>query len=239
MFLTKYFSITKIVSVLIVFLSINSCAFLKKEIDLAAQKQPPFSVNQRTSPRVQAGQIEAQFNNLFPMPGIKTVKIDVLYFPVEDAVCLEYKLNTYTYQQFWHRAGRRAFVRALESYNDDFDGQKLRNRNTRTKSQYGVAEECYLVWQQSNISAQGYGNANIELGYYFRESSPFFAATQMESYFDSPISDPEFDQTSAEIPMFFTRAQAEELVTLFGQDYLQSIAPDARPPEARRSIFSR
>jgi hypothetical protein len=239
MFLLKSVSITKIASVLIVFLSLNSCAFLKKQADPVINKQPPFSVNQRTSPRVQAGKIDAQFNNLFPMPGIKKVNIDITYFPVEDAVCLEYRLNTYTYQQFWHRAGRRDFVRALENYNEDFDGQKLRNRNTRTKNQYGIVEECYLVWEQSSRTAQGYGNMNIELGYYFRESSPFFSATQMEAFFDSPTFDPDFDQTSAEIPMFFTRAQAEELTAIFAQDYLQSIAPDAQVPEARRGLFSR
>jgi hypothetical protein len=173
------------------------------------------------------------------MPGIRTVNIDVLYFPVEDAVCLEYRLNTFTYQQFWHRAGRRAFVIAFEKYNEDFDAQKLRNRNTRTKNQYGVVEECYLVWEQSSRTAQGYGNMNIELGYYFRENSPFFSATQMEAFFDSPTFDDDFDQVSAEIPMFFTRAQAEELSALFAQDYLQSIAPNAQAPEARRGLFSR
>jgi len=39
--------------------------------------------------------------------------------------------------------------------------------------------------------------------------------------------------------MFFTRAQAEELSALFAQDYLQSIAPNAQAPEARRGLFSR
>jgi len=239
MFLTKSVSVTNIISILIVFLSINSCALIKKQAEPVINRRPPFSVNQRTSPRAQAGQIEAQFNNLFPMPGIKTVKINVLYFPAEDAVCLEYKLNTFTYQLFWHRAGREAFVKALEKYNADFDAQKLSNRNARTRNRYGVVEECYLVWEQSSRTSQGYGNADIELGYYFRENSPFFAATQMEAFFDSPTFDDDFDQVSAEIPIFFTRAQAEGLTALFAQDYLQSIAPDARPPEERRSLFSR
>jgi len=242
MFLTKTFSITKIISVLIVILSINSCAFMKKEVDLAAQKQPPFTVNLNnngTSPRVSAGKIEAQFNNLFPMPGIKSVNIDVIYFPVENAVCLEYRLNTYSYQQFWHRDGRDAFIKALKSYNEDFDGQKLVNRNTRTKSRYGIVEECFLKWQQSSRTTQGYGNMNMELGYYFREGSPFFAVTQLEAFFDSPTFDDDDDHVSAEIPMFFTRAQAEELAALFSQDYLLSIAPDAQAPEGRRGLFSR
>jgi len=240
MFLTKSVSVTKIIFALIVLLSINSCAFLKKQADPVINKQPPFKVNLgNTSPRVPAGKIEAQFNNLFPMPGIKAVNIDVIYFPVENAVCLEYRLNTYLYQQFWHRDGRDAFVKALKKYNEDFEEQKLVNRNNRTKSRYGVVEECFLTWQQASIMEQGYGNVNMELGYYFRENSPFFSVTQLEAFFESPSFNKEDNQASAEIPMFFTRAQAEELAALFSQDYLLSIAPDAQAPEARRGLFSR
>jgi len=240
MFLTKSVSVTKIISVLIVILSISSCAFLKKQADPVINKEPPFKVNfGNTSPRVSAGKIQAQFNNLFPMPGIKTVNIDVVYYPVENAVCLEYRLNTYSYEQFWHRDGRDAFIKALKSYNEDFDGQKLVNRNNRTKNRYGVVKECYLTWQQSNVTSRGYGNMDMELGYYFREGSPFFSVTQLEAFFDSPTFQDDQDQTSAEIPMFFTRAQAEELAALFSQDYLLSIAPDAQPPEGRRGFFSR
>ncbi len=228
----------KIVLILLLVLSLSSCTFLRRQADLAEQKKPPFTVD-LSSPRVPAGQIEAQFNRAFPATGIRKSDVNVIYFPEEDAVCLQFRLNSYTYHQFWHSAGREAFLTALNNYNNDFDGQKLRNRNTRTKKQYGTVEECYVTWQMASLTVLARGNMEIELGYYFRDDSPFFAITQMEAYFESPTLDREKDDVSPEIPMFLTRAQAEELAALFSQDYLSSIAPDAQSPEARRGLFSR
>jgi len=228
----------KIVTLLLIVLSLNSCAFFRKHAELAEQKKPPFTVELK-SPQVPVGKIEAQFNRAFPAPGIRKNDVNVIYFPEEDAVCLQYRLNTYTYHQFWHSAGREAFLTALNNYNKDFDGQRLRNRNTRTKNQYGTVEECYLTWQMGSLTQLAKGNVEIELGYYFRDDSPFFAITQMESYFENPSLNKEDDDISPEIPMFFTKAQAEELAALFSQDYLSSIAPDAQMPEARRGLFSR
>jgi hypothetical protein len=34
---------------------------------------------------------------------------------------------------------------------------------------------------------------------------------------------------SPEIPIFFTRAQADELAALFDQSFLESLAPEIRP----------
>jgi len=228
----------KIILTLLIVLSLSSCAFFRRQSDLAEQKEPPFTVD-LSSPRVPAGKIEAQFNRVPPAPGIRKNDVNVIYFPEEDAVCLQFRLNSYTYHQFWHSAGREAFLTALNNYNEDFEGQRLRNRNTRTKKQYGTVEECYVTWQMASLTVLAKGNMEIELGYYFRDDSPFFAITQMEAYFESPMLDREKDDVSPEIPMFLTRAQAEELAALFSQDYLSSIAPDAQSPEARRGLFSR
>ena len=147
----KIISIKNIVFILLV-LSLNSCTFVNKQADLAAQRRVKFTVDLR-SPQLPIGEIEAQFNNLFPMPGIKTVNIIVIYFPYEDAVCLNYSLNTYTYHQFIHREGRVAFVKAFEQYNSDFESRRLREgRNHRSKTQYGVIEGCFLFWQQMPVA---------------------------------------------------------------------------------------
>jgi hypothetical protein len=70
---------------------------------------------------------------------------------------------------------------------------------------------------------------NIELGYYFRDRAPFFAITQLEAHYESPTFFRDDDMISPEIPIFFTRAQAEELAEFFSQDFLQTLAPDIRP----------
>ena len=208
--------------------SLNSCAFIKKQVEIAEQKKQPFTVSMN-SPQVPAGQIEAQFNRAFPAPGIIKRNVTVTYFPYEDAVCLRFRSNTINYNQFWHRPARVAFLAALKKYNEDFSSQNLRNRNKKTKNQYGTTEGCYLVWQRYNFSRQANGNMEIELGYYFREDSPFFAVTQMPALFESPSLEKDDNETSPEIPIFFTKAQAEELAALFDQGFLEGLAPETRP----------
>jgi len=221
----------KIASVLLIVLSLSSCSIFKKEIIRRGQIVPPLTVDLR-SPQMPAGQIEAQFNRAFPLTGIIKREINVSYFPYEDAVCLQFRLNTLTYQLFWHKEGREAFLKALEKYNDDFTAQKLTNRNNRTKNQYGVVENNYLIWYMSSFTTRARGNLNVELGYYFREDSPFFAITMLEAYFKSPTLEKDDDQTSPIIPVFFTREQAKELAAFFNDSYLRSLAPDVQP--ARR-----
>jgi len=219
--------------VLFIVLSINSCAIFKKEILRREQIVPPLTV-ELNSPNVQIGQIEAQFNRAFPLTGIQKRDINVSYYPYEDAVCLQFKLNTLTYNMFWHRAGRELFVKALAKYSDEFAAQKLTNRNNRTKSEYGTVENNYLIWYMSSFTTRAKGNMNTELGYYFRENSPFFAITLLEAYFTSPTLDKNDDQTSPIIPVFFTRSQAEELAAFFDAEYLRSLAPDM-PQTIRRT----
>jgi len=218
----------KIISILLLAFSLNSCAYINKQADIAEQKRARYTVDMR-SPQVPAGQIDAQFNRAFPATGITKRNVTVTYFPYEDAVCLQFRSNMVTYSQFWHRPARVAFLAALNKYNEDFSAQKLRNRNTKTRNQYGAAESCYVVWQMYAYSRQASGNMEIELGYYFREGSPFFAVTQMPALFESPTLDRNDNETSPEIPIFFTKAQAEELAALFDQGFLEGLAPETRP----------
>jgi hypothetical protein len=39
------------------------------------------------------------------------------------------------------------------------------------------------------------------------------------------------EESSAEVPMFFTRAQADALAAIFDQEYLRSLAPEAESVE--------
>jgi hypothetical protein len=199
--------------------------FFRKERELAALRKEKFAVD-LISPSVDVSEIELQFNRPFPMSGIAKHDVKVTYFPLEDAVCLEYRLNGYTYNQFWHRAGRESFVKALEEYKEDFSAQKLVNKNAKTRKQYGVIADSYLRWQSVKITTPSTGNMEMELGYYFREKSPFFAVTQLEAVFESPTLQNSQNRNSAEIPIFFTRTQADELASLFNQDYLLSITPE-------------
>jgi hypothetical protein len=209
-------------------LTLSSCNSLKEffniERDKAAFNKIKFTVNE-SSPNLEAGVIEAQFNRAFPSVGIAKQDVKASYFPFEDAVCLEYRSNTINYFQYWNRTGRDAFIKALEKYKLEYSTQKLRNKNNKTKTQYGIIKESYLRWQSMRFTRVASGNMEMELGYYFKDGSPFFAVTQLEAFFESPVSNAEGNEYSPQIPIYFTRAQADELAAIFDQDFLVSLTP--------------
>jgi len=225
-------------SAVLTVLSFNSCAFLNRQGQALALSRQRFTVN-TSAPFVEAGEIEAQFNKPFPMTGISKNDIKITYYPFDDAVCLQYRINTVTYNQFWHRRGRDEFLTALKKYNEDFTSQKLVNKNTKSKTQYGTVEDFYLIWQSHRFSERTRGNMKMHFGYYFRENSPYFAITQMEALHQDRVQDREKDEYSPEIPIFFTRAQAEKLAEIFDQEYLQSIIPEAYRQSLERNANRR
>jgi hypothetical protein len=218
-----------LLAIILPVITLSSCVFLEdfiqKERTIKAQNRIKFTVDVY-APNVELSSIEAQFNRPFPMMGIAKQDLKAAYYPFEDAVCLQYRLNGYTYYQFWHKDGRDAFVKALETYKEEYSAQKLKNRNNKTKTQYGVIKESYLRWHSFSVTQPATGNMEMEIGYYFKDGSPFFAVTQLEALFENPSLRPEDNASSPEIPIYFTRAQADELAGIFSQDYLVSITPE-------------
>jgi len=219
--------VSKVLPVLFVVLTFSSCAFVKNRIAIAANKEKPFTVS-LSSPNFQAGESEAQFDSPFPLAPLRKADVKISYFPFEDAVCLQYRIDMINFYQFWDRPGREIFKKALDEYNKEYEAKKLRsNRSGKTRSLYGQAQG-FLIWQTGSFTRQLRGNMNMELGYYFREKSPFFTVTQGEAqYEDLSQNDENVLSYSGERPVFFTRAQAAEIVKAFDQDYLMSLVPDA------------
>jgi len=81
-----------------------------------------------------------------------------------------------------------------------------------------------LYWQMLTITRRVMANMDVELGYFFKEGAPYYAVTQKLTTYVDPISS-EDNMNSQEITMYFTRAQAQELVALFDQEYLFSLIP--------------
>jgi len=176
-----------------------------------------------SSPQFPAGEIDTHIRRTFPLTGIRTISVMVYYFPYEDAVCLQYRSDFFTYHQFWSRSGRDAFLNALEKYNADYDVRNLSDRNRNSTKIYGTVEG-YLYWQMYSITRRVSANMEMDLGYAFNEGSPYFTVTQKHTtYVDN--SSEENDLDSQQITMFFTRALAQKLAELFDQEYLRTLVP--------------
>ena len=201
--------------VLLITLVLGACATAGRT------EEEEFNVDLK-SPQISMGNIEVQFDKTFPLPGIKKGVVTLNYFPREDAVCLQYKADLMTYYQFWSRSGRTAFIKALEEYKEDYAARNLNKRGgSRAKRKYGNTDG-YLIWQMSRFMTQAKAGVNIEIGYSFRENFPYFTLNQRETNYVNPLSEREIRNTQ-QIPMYFTRAQAEELAAMFDQQLLQGL----------------
>jgi hypothetical protein len=214
-----YMKIKVMLLLLLVFTFIG-CKTIKKQIEIAGQREPKFKVSLK-SPKVQIGQVEAQLERTFL--GLKKIKINVTYSPVEDAVCLEFKRNTVTNYQFYKRSNRNAFLKALERYLNDYDNRNLINNKT-TKGQYG-SDEGYLIWKITKVSNQYNANIDFSFGYLFKEKSPFFTITQGEAIYEDIFAKSQNEKfnTNGEFQLFFTRAQVMELADYFDPIFLLNL----------------
>ena len=204
---------------------ILSCFVLIAACGTLGQQKEKFTVS-LNSPQVPIGEFETQFSTFMSLAGLKKDSVKVLYFPREDAVCLQYRRDFTTYHQFWSYPGRQSFITALEQYNADYEERNLDTKNRRTIRNYSVVEG-YLYWQMASFTVQAKANVNVEIGYQFRDNSPYFSIHQREAEYKEEMTR-DHNRTSTAITMYFTRAQAAELAALFDQSFLQTMLSPRR-----------
>jgi len=204
-------SIRKLLIILALSITTSACNTINRAI------VEEFIVNMN-SPQVTIGEVDVQFETMVGFGKLKKQNVSVLYFPKEDAVCVKYKLDFYTFHQFWNKRGRLNFISALQKYNADYDAHNL-EKNNKSQRKYGVVKG-YLVWQMSSITVQAHANMNVELGYSFKGIHPYFTIHQRSTEYIQDDKTREA-RTSPNITMFFTRAQAAELSALFEQYIIQ------------------
>jgi hypothetical protein len=194
-------------AVLLLVLSCGSVDLSKKYPNMVANVDP-FPV----------GSAEAQFDR-FLSPKVNRIEIQVVFHPRLNAVSLEFRHDLLLYRQFWDQAARNQFAASLELYKKDFEERKLIDKFRKTRTVYGNVKGR-LEWELFKYTKTRISNPTIDLGYRFKESTPFFS-TFMRTAKEVPTegeSDPLVN--SKQLYMYFTRAQADQLVMLFDQAYL-------------------
>jgi hypothetical protein len=184
-------------------------------------KEEPFSVDLR-NPRYEAGSAEAYFDRYMSVGSLKKSNVTVYYYPIEDAVCLQFKLQFADCNQFWDKAGRATFVSSLEQYKEDYEQRKLAKASKRIARRIYGSTQGFFAWKKTKVGAQAHGSPMVEFGYNINNKAAFFTTTQLESYYVDPIARSR-NQTSPVIMMYFTRAQAEALTLLFDEEYLNTL----------------
>jgi hypothetical protein len=183
----------------------------------------PFSV----------GTVEAVFDR-FLSTNLNKIEIEAIFYPRLNAVALEFRYEFITHRQFWDEAARKQFVVALEQYKKDYEARTLIDRHRKTRDVYGKVQGR-TEWQSFRFSQNHLAFPAFELGYRFRNGTPFFT-TFMRSVREEkdPLDDSE-QGYSVPLTMYFTRAYADELAKLFDQTYLIGLLGNRGGPQSEQT----
>jgi len=202
------------IAVILLVLSCGSVDLSKKYPNMIANVDP-FSI----------GVAEVQLDRFFSSK-VNKVEVEAVFHPRLNAVSLEFRFELYKFRQFWDEPARKQFAASLELYKKDFDDKKLIDKPGKTRAVYGSVKGR-VEWELIKYTKTRVSNPKIELGYRFKEKTPFFSTlmrSAKEVLFegDSPADAKE----SQPVSMYFTRAQADQLVLLFDQAYLTGLVKD-------------
>lgn len=164
------------------------------------------------------GTAEAQFDRFFSSK-VNKVEIEAVFHPRLNAVSLEFKFELMKNRQFWDEAARKQFAASLELYKRDFEERKLLDNYRKTRDVYGKVKSR-LEWELSKHTKTRVTNPTIEIGYRFKEKTPFFTTLMRSTKEITSEEESSSAVTSQQISMYLTRAQADELAKLFDQAHL-------------------
>jgi len=179
----------------------------------------PFSV----------GTIEAVFDRVFSA-NLNKLPVEVIFHPRHNTVSLEFRYELMNYRQYWDALGRQQFASALNMYKKDYADRNLGTKYRKTRAVYGKVNGR-VEWETFKFSKTRIAYPVIDLGYRFKRETPFFATNMRSAKEENSVKDGSDASESLQITMYFTRAQADDLVALFDQSYLMGLLDTKEIPE--------
>jgi len=167
----------------------------------------PFSV----------GTANASFDQLFSSK-LRAQSVDVIFYPRENIVALEFRHELVRYRQFWNQDARQRFAEALIKYKDDFDNERLVTRFNKSRSAYGRMQG-QVEWETFKYTSTYKASPVFELGYRFKGKGPYFTVLQRSAKEETGIMSGS-NLESKQFIMYYTRVQGDKLAQLFDQNFL-------------------
>jgi len=160
---------------------------------------------------------------------LRNTSADVVFYPRENEVALEFDNKLGQYQLFWNKEARQLFIEASNRYKDDFANQNLTTKYSKSRVAYGKIKNR-LQWKTIKFSGSYRSSPVTELGYRFVDKAPYFITRQNTATEETKTNK---DLTSSpNFTIYFTRAQAEDLAQLFDDTFLRNTVRDVAPPPA-------
>jgi len=203
----------------------------------STEKAPQYPTRLADKDPFSIGYANASVDRSFSS-SVRPIDIDVFFHPRTNEVVLEFRHGVSYYKQIWNQAGRQQFIKAINEYKDDFTNQKLTTRYNKTRTIYGKVKGRF-IWEPLKISPEYRSSPLIDLGYRFRDGSPYFSVYQRIASEETKINKDGVTESPA-YSLYFTRAQAEDLAHLFNQDLLLILLGPTAPPagaESARDLY--
>jgi hypothetical protein len=158
---------------------------------------------------------------------VKEAAVEVVFHPRTNEVTLEIPQGVGLYRQFWNKEGRQLFIDALNWYNEDFDNRNLVASYNRSRAMYGNFKGRF-EWKTLRFSPTYRASPVFELGYRFRDNTPYFSV-YLKSADEESGANTSGVTESPPFAVYFTRSQAAEIAKLFDQAFLLESLADKVP----------
>lgn len=171
------------------------------------------------------GAVDAEYKTI--LGKLNKLEIDALFYPRYNTVALEFKYQLTTYRQFWTQEGRELFIKAVESYNNDYDSRSLNRKLkfSKTRRAYGKFSGD-LEWFSGKFSHVSESSPIYEIGYSFQgeknRETPFLTVSQNSATEKTMASSDNTRINSIAVYLYFIREQAAFLARIFDQTALLS-----------------
>ena len=163
---------------------------------------------------------------------LKETEVEVVFYPRENEIALEFSHGLNQYRQFWTQEGRERFIEAINRYKEDFANKTLVTRYNRSRAAYGRTKGRFL-WKTLKLSSTYRSSPVYELGYRFRNDAPYFAICQRTAKEEG--GDRQGVSESPQYSVYFIRTQGDKLAQLFDQAFLLALFEGSPEPAANQS----
>jgi hypothetical protein len=144
-----------------------------------------------------------------------------VYDRANDIVTLEFlSAGAVHNRQYWTAKARETFIKALAQYEINYEARNLPTGilSSGKREVYGKTE-ITIHWWALRFSNHARGISRLDFGYRFKKGSPYFTVTQSEAK-DTYVNP---KNNSAQVTIYFTRAMAQELASLFNEENLYAV----------------
>ncbi len=129
------------------------------------------------------------------------------------------------YFLFWDTDSRKTVLKTMETYLSDFENKRLKRDLNSSFKIYGQAD-VRLRWGALNNSTPNNGIGTMNLGYKFKDKSPYFTITIYPTFNEHSKTTDSVTKESMMLSYYFTRAQIADFISMLSDESIANSLSD-------------